>query len=183
MMGLCTSCFSKNYLAGSPEPDSHALGQEDAQKLLRKASTVSEEPCRREEGQEEQREGLDQDSREEEVFPFTEGERRDWEEGEKLEKSDTGDSGTCVDELLGAGPGKGEEEAARTEDETEDLMQLTVSSLASLGVLEDVPEHGEDEHSEEGDEQATVRNVTFGRWILNSGWEQPASPVNPKLLH
>ena len=41
--------------------------------------------------------------------------------------------------------------------EGEDLVQLTVSSLASLGMLEDVPEHADEDNSELGDEQTTVR--------------------------
>ena len=40
--------------------------------------------------------------------------------------------------------------------EGEDLVQLTVSSLASLGMLEDVPEHADEDNSELADEQATV---------------------------
>ena len=40
--------------------------------------------------------------------------------------------------------------------EGEDLVQLTVSSLASLGMLEDVPEHADEDNIELVDEQATV---------------------------
>ena len=56
-----------------------------------------------------------------------------------------------------------EEEERRKEEEYEevfegeDLVQLTVSSLASLGMLEDVPEHADEDNSELGDEQTTVR--------------------------
>ena len=84
--------------------------------------------------------------------------------GESLEKSETGDSGTCVDEILSPGPlGASKEEVERKEEEEyeevfegEDLVQLTVSSLASLGMLEDVPEHADEDNSELVDEQATV---------------------------
>jgi hypothetical protein len=134
MMGLCKSCFSRP-LGSSPEPDTHSLVPGDHEKLLLAPELVTGEPSRQEAA----------------------GKR--WEEG--LEKSETGDSGTCVDEILG-GPGQarpGEEDAVKAEDdvfEVEDLVQLTVSSIASLGMLEDVPEHAEEEGSELGEEQATV---------------------------
>ena len=90
--------------------------------------------------------------------------RRD---GGDLEKSETGDSGTCVDEILspgalGTSKEEEEEEERKGEEyeevfEAEDLVQLTVSSLASLGMLEDVPEHADEDNSDLVDEQATVR--------------------------
>ena len=93
-------------------------------------------------------------------------------EGGDLEKSETGDSGTCVDEILSPGAlgtSKEEEEEERKGEEyeevfeAEDLVQLTVSSLASLGMLEDVPEHADEDNSDLMDEQATVRCT---RWYV-----------------
>ena len=95
--------------------------------------------------------------------PASEEEKWRGEGGESLEKSETGDSGTCVDEILSPGPLGASKEQERKEEEEyeevfegEDLVQLTVSSLASLGMLEDVPEHADEDNSELADEQATV---------------------------
>ena len=98
-------------------------------------------------------------------------------EGGDLEKSETGDSGTCVDEILSPGAlgTKEEEEEERKGEEyeevfeAEDLVQLTVSSLASLGMLEDVPEHADEDNSDLVDEQATVREDINGKKRLLSG--------------
>ena len=97
--------------------------------------------------------------------PESEEEKWRGDGGDSLEKSETGDSGTCVDEILSPGPlGASKEEERKEEEEEEyeevfegeDLVQLTVSSLASLGMLEDVPEHADEDNSELADEQATV---------------------------
>jgi len=173
MMGLCRSCFCRSHLSRSPEAspclaqqeqDGDGEGEElegDVEKLLRKPSP---------------RLSLVTDQ------PASEDEKWRGGEGGDLEKSETGDSGTCVDEILSPGalgtsdsgtcvdeilsPGalgtKEEEEEERKGEEyeevfeAEDLVQLTVSSLASLGMLEDVPEHADEDNSDLVDEQATV---------------------------
>ena len=125
MMGLCKSCFSSKYPGGSPEE----AGLEDtAALLLAKPGSasvlVTVEPSHQQ------------------AFPSPQlqpdKETAAAEPG-KLERCETGDSGTdCVAEQ--AGPAGGEEEGSDP-----DLVQLTVSSLASCGpgLLEDVPEHCE----------------------------------------
>ena len=135
--------------------------EEDVEKLLRKQSprlsSVREQnqswhPCPHHHGHQ--------------VTEQPASEEEKWDGGD-LEKSETGDSGTCVDEILSPGPlgaskeDYDEEERKAEEDyeevfEAEDLVQLTVSSLASLGMLEDVPEHADEDNSELADEQATV---------------------------
>ena len=103
--------------------------------------------------------------------PASEDEKWRGGEGGDLEKSETGDSGTCVDEILSPGAlgTKEEEEEERKGEEyeevfeAEDLVQLTVSSLASLGMLEDVPEHADEDNSDLVDEQATVREDINGK--------------------
>ena len=106
--------------------------------------------------------------------PASEDEKWRGGEGGDLEKSETGDSGTCVDEILSPGAlgtskeeGKGEE--YEEVFEAEDLVQLTVSSLASLGMLEDVPEHADEDNSDLVDEQATVREDINGKKRFISG--------------
>ena len=105
--------------------------------------------------------------------PASEDEKWRGGEGGDLEKSETGDSGTCVDEILSPGAlgiSKEEEEERKGEEyeevfEAEDLVQLTVSSLASLGMLEDVPEHADEDNSDLVDEQATVREDIRGHLL------------------
>ena len=109
--------------------------------------------------------------------PASEDEKWRGGEGGDLEKSETGDSGTCVDEILSPGAlgtSKEEEEERKGEEyeevfEAEDLVQLTVSSLASLGMLEDVPEHADEDNSDLVDEQATVREDINGKKRFLSG--------------
>ena len=159
MMGLCQSCFCRGLHRSPEAPDRASLvaGGEE-QKLLRKegrgsqGSLVTREP------------------------------RGEASKEEKLEKSETGDSGTCVDEILGHTPATSKEaveEAGDLEEEevfeAEDQVQLTVSSLASLGMLEDVPEHAEEEQSELGEEQSTVSGGTRGGLVggqHNNWWSQ-----------
>ena len=111
--------------------------------------------------------------------PASEDEKWRGGEGGDLEKSETGDSGTCVDEILspgalGTSKEEEEEEERKGEEyeevfEAEDLVQLTVSSLASLGMLEDVPEHADEDNSDLVDEQATVREDINGKKRFLSG--------------
>ena len=111
--------------------------------------------------------------------PASEDEKWRGGEGGDLEKSETGDSGTCVDEILSPGalgPSKEEEEEEERKGEeyeevfeAEDLVQLTVSSLASLGMLEDVPEHADEDNSDLVDEQATVREDINGKKTFSFG--------------
>ena len=130
-MGLCKSCFSTKYLGSSPEEGN---ADPDAQRLIVKSSSkqmlVTIEPLK---------------SQEEVVE-------------DKLERCETGDSGTCIDELYLKHDNPKEKtdskeeidlEPVRDDDDCEhdgegDLVQLTVSSMSSLrGGLEDVPEHCE----------------------------------------
>eukprot|EP00092_Neocalanus_flemingeri_P039157 GFUD01042619.1.p1 GENE.GFUD01042619.1~~GFUD01042619.1.p1 ORF type:complete len:1156 (+),score=274.74 GFUD01042619.1:468-3935(+) len=129
MMGLCKSCFSAKYLGSSPD---EANADPDAQQLIVKSSSkpmlVTIEPLKSQEA----------------VV-------------DKLEKCETGDSGTCIDELYLKHDNPKEKTDSKEEidlenqfdlenvkDEEGDLVQLTVSSVTSFGgALEDVPEHCE----------------------------------------
>ena len=130
MMGLCKSCFSTKYLGSSPEDrNTHT---EDAEQLIVKSSShhmlVTVEPSDNQQLVE-----------------------------EKLERVETGDSGTCIDEVYLKQDNPEEKTDSKEEIDVEttreddgdqdgegDLVQLTVSSIASLrGTLEDVPEHCE----------------------------------------
>ena len=119
--------------------------------------------------------------------PASEDEKWRGGEGGDLEKSETGDSGTCVDEILSPGAlgTKEEEEEERKGEEyeevfeAEDLVQLTVSSLASLGMLEDVPEHADEDNSDLVDEQATVREDINGKKHFLSGIARMRGGVYP----
>ena len=136
-MGLCKSCFSRKPLGSSPE---QAGGEPDAQMLIVRSgsqqglvSAVEPSSLSCEE-------------------PTTTVE-------DKLERSETGDSGTCVDEDNPKDKTESKENIIDVEDDDArrykdvreleeagdvDLVQLTVSSVASFGaVLEDVPEHCE----------------------------------------
>jgi len=130
MMGLCKSCFSTKYLGSSPEDrNTHT---EDGEQLIVKSSShhmlVTVEPSDNQQLVE-----------------------------EKLERVETGDSGTCIDEVYLKQDNPEEKTDSKEEIDVEttreddgdqdgegDLVQLTVSSIASLrGTLEDVPEHCE----------------------------------------
>jgi len=129
MMGLCKSCFNSKYLGTSPEESR----EPDAQRLIVKSSShqtlITAEPIKIEE----------------DVIE------------EKLERCETGDSGTCIDELYSKLDNPKEKTDSKEEidldtikdDDCEqeadiDLVQLTVSSVTSFGgALEDVPEHCE----------------------------------------
>ena len=133
MMGLCKSCFSTKYLGSSPEEGGV---DPDAQQLIVKSNSqqilVTIEPLK---GEEEVEEVVE----------------------DKLERCETGDSGTCIDELYLKHDNPREKtdskeeinlETVRDDDCEHDgegnLVQLTVSSIGSLrGTLEDVPEHCE----------------------------------------
>ena len=115
-MGLCKSCFSTKYLGSSPEEGNV---DPDAQRLIVKSSSkqmlVTIEPLK---------------SQEEVVE-------------DKLERCETGDSGTCIDELYLKHDNPKEKtdskeeidlETVRDDDDCEndvegDLVQLTVSSI------------------------------------------------------
>ena len=120
MMGLCKSCFSTKYYGSSPDD---RTADPDAQMLIVKSSSqpqllISSEPIKHETGEAEE---LIQCS------------------SAKLEKCETGDSGTCIDDSFTKLDNSKEktdpnEEIENPEDEHEkDLVQLTVSSVASLG--------------------------------------------------
>jgi len=132
-MGLCKSCFSTKYLGSSPEEGGV---DPDAQQLIVKSNSqqilVTIEPLK---GEEEVEEVVE----------------------DKLERCETGDSGTCIDELYLKHDNPREKTDSKEEIDLEtvrdddcehdgegNLVQLTVSSIGSLrGTLEDVPEHCE----------------------------------------
>ena len=135
MMGLCKSCFSTKYYGTSPGPGDGDTGGQDqdtaAQMLIVKSSSnpalVSSEPVA-------VVMGVGAKDEDEETRSLIRS-------SEKLARSETGDSGTCVDHDSfakleagkgGSGRGESSEENIAT---TEDLVQLTVSSVASLGAV------------------------------------------------
>jgi len=144
-MGLCKSCFSAKYLGSSPD---EANVDPDAQRLIVKSSSkpilVTIEPLKSQEI------GVD-----------------------KLEKCETGDSGTCIDELYSKQDNPKEKTESKEEidvenvdnDECEqevDLVQLTVSSVTSFGgALEDVPEHCELGGESNDPDQSSCEHISY----------------------
>ena len=118
MMGLCKSCFSNKYYGSSPDD---RTADPDAQMLIVKNNSkpvlISSEP-----------EPTKHEDESSELLYST----------AKLEKCETGDSGTCIDDSFSKLENTKEktdsnEELENPEEEHEkDLVQLTVSSVASL---------------------------------------------------
>lgn len=128
MMGLCKSCFSNKYYGSSPDD---RTADPDAQMLIVKSNSqpqlISSEPIKH---QEESAELMCSSA--------------------KLEKCETGDSGTCIDDSFTKLDNSKEktdpnEEIENPEDEHEkDLVQLTVSSVASLSDVSPVVKDSEE---------------------------------------
>ena len=115
-MGLCKSCFSTKYYGSSPDD---RTADPDAQMLIVKSTSnpilISSEPIKHE------------------------GETSELICSEaKLEKCETGDSGTCIDDSFAKLDNAIEkteetnEEIENPDEHEKDLVQLTVSSVASL---------------------------------------------------
>ena len=143
MMGICSSCFGKSnkYLGQSPKENSFL--EPDAEKLLPKEKIekiVGQDPAKGHEKEKENTKDI-------------------------LIKAEGGDPGTFVDKLSetkittagcgGLGEDDDEPEQVQEPDVTEpgeqDLVQLTVSSMGSGYVLENVPETAEHEADETGE--------------------------------
>ena len=128
MMGLCKSCFSNKYYGSSPDD---RTADPDAQMLIVKSTSkpelISSEPIKHE------------------------GESSELIcSSAKLERCETGDSGTCIDDSFTKLDHTKEktdanEEIENLDDEHEkDLVQLTVSSVASLSEVSPVVKNCED---------------------------------------
>ena len=143
MMGLCKSCFSSKYYGSSPD-DSNV--DPDAQMLIVKNNSkpilISPEaaPVKEEQEGAEEISGLITNA-------------------DKLERCETGDSGTYVDDSFSKFENTKEqcESKANTEEieHEKDLVQLTVSSVASLSGV--APTFSETEGCDQEQETVTTQ--------------------------